>query len=124
MGHFSIYVEGQKTKILLDTGCSRTMVSNRFVPLENYLEDKGVSVRCAHGDINFYPLAKVEIGVRDLKLTVEAAVAENPTVPVLFGTDVPELFQLLGRHSEETCPQSDVLIVTYGEMNGHESCGL
>ena len=47
-------VEGQKTKILLDTGCSRTMVSNRLVPLENYLEGKGVSVRCAHGDINFY----------------------------------------------------------------------
>ena len=103
-------VEGQKTRILLDTGCSRTMVSNRLVPLENYLEGKGVSVRCAHGDINFYPLAKVEIGVRDLKFIVEAAVAENPTVPVLLGTDVPELFQLLGRHSEEMCPQ-DVLIV-------------
>eukprot|EP00731_Ephydatia_muelleri_P022383 Em0014g974a len=103
-------VEGKKTKILLDTGCSRTMVSNQLVPLENYLEGKGVSVRCAHGDINFYPLAKVEIGVKDLKLIVEAAVAENPTVPVLLGTDVPELFQLLGRQPEETCPQ-DVLIV-------------
>eukprot|EP00731_Ephydatia_muelleri_P012008 Em0006g902a len=34
---------------------------SRLVPLENYLEGKGVSVRCAHGDINFYPLAKVEI---------------------------------------------------------------
>eukprot|EP00731_Ephydatia_muelleri_P034725 Em0073g22a len=107
---FVYQVEGKKTKILLDTGCSRTMVSNQLVPLENYLEGKGVSVRCAHGDINFYPLAKVEIGVKDLKLIVEAAVAENPTVPVLLGTDVPELFQLLGRQPEETCPQ-DVLIV-------------
>ena len=54
-------VEGQKTKILLDTGCSRTMVSNWLVPPENYLEGKGVSVRCAHGDIYFYPSAQVEI---------------------------------------------------------------
>ena len=29
---------------------------------------------------------------------------------MLLGTDVPELFQLLGWHPEETCPQ-DVLIV-------------
>lgn len=48
-------VKGQ-TKILLDnTRCSKTMVSNRLVPLENYLEGKGVSVWCAHGDVNFYP---------------------------------------------------------------------
>ena len=48
-------VKGQ-TKILLDnTRCSKTMVSNRLVPLENYLEGKGVSVWCAHGDANFYP---------------------------------------------------------------------
>ena len=97
-------MDGQKTKILLDIGCSRTMVSHRLIPPENYFEGKGVSVRCAHGDINFYPLAKVEIGVRDLKLIMEAAVAENPTVPVLLGTDVPQLFQFLGRHPEETCP--------------------
>ena len=105
-------VEGKKTKVLLDTGCSRTMVSNRLVPLENYLEGRGVSVRCAHGDINFYPLAQVEIGVKDLKLTVEAAVAENPTVPVLLGTDVPELFQLLGRHPEETSTQDVMVVMT------------
>ena len=41
-------VEGQKTKILLDTGCSRTMVSNRLVPLENYLGgQRSISTLCA-----------------------------------------------------------------------------
>ena len=59
-------VEGSKTKILLDTGCSRTMVSSRLVPLEKYVNGKGVSVRCAHRDIYFYPLAQVEIGVKDM----------------------------------------------------------
>ena len=98
-------VEGSKLKILMDTGCSRTMVSSFLIPLEKYVNGKGVSVRCGHGDINFYPLAQVEIGVKDTKLSVEAAVAENPTVPVLFGTDVPKLFQLLGRLPKVTQPQ-------------------
>ena len=43
--------------------------------------------------------------MKNLKLTVEAAVVENPTIPVLLGTDVPELFQLLDRHPE-TCGTS------------------
>ena len=85
-------MEGSKTTILLDTGCSRTMVSSHLVPLEKYVNGKGVSVRCAHRDINFYPLAQVEIGVKDMKLSVEAAVAENPTVPGLLWTDFTELF--------------------------------
>ena len=99
-------MEGQKTKILLGARCSRTMVSNRLVPLENYLEDKGVSVHCVHGDSNFYPLAKVEIRCEGSKAhRGSSAVAVNPTVPVLLGTDISQLFQLLGRHPEETCPQ-------------------
>ena len=35
------------------------------LPLEKYLEGKGVSVHCVHGDIKFYPMAQVEIGVED-----------------------------------------------------------
>ena len=50
--------------------------------------------------------------MRNLKLIVEAAVAENPTVPVLLGTDVPELFQLLGRHPDETCSQDVMIVMT------------
>ena len=38
--------------------------------------------------------------------------AENPTVPVLLGTDVPELFQLLGRPPEVTQPQEVLLVLT------------
>ena len=67
-------VEGQKVKnILLDTGCSRTMVKKRWVPQERMLEGKMVSVRCAHGDTELYPLADIRMKVDGTPIRVEAA---------------------------------------------------
>ena len=42
-------------------------------------------------------LWKVELKVDGLPLSVEAAVSRTLPVPVLLGTDVPELDKLLGR---------------------------
>ena len=36
--------------ILLDTGCSRTLVHQSLVPKEKLLEGEAVAIRCAHGD--------------------------------------------------------------------------
>ena len=56
--------EGQKVKnVLLDTGCSRTMVKRGWVPQERMLEGKMVSVRCAHRDTELYPLADIRTKV-------------------------------------------------------------
>ena len=50
-----------------------------------------VSIRCAHGDVVSYALANIsmEIGGRSIQLQV--GVAPNLPVPVLLGTDAPEL---------------------------------
>ncbi|KAL5479605.1 hypothetical protein EMCRGX_G023152 [Ephydatia muelleri] len=91
-------VEGQKVKnILLDTGCSRTMVKKRWVPQERMLEGKMVSVRCAQGDTELYPLADIRMKVDGTPIRVEAAVADTLPVDVLLGTDVKQLSNLLGR---------------------------
>ncbi|KAL5509602.1 hypothetical protein EMCRGX_G004996 [Ephydatia muelleri] len=75
-------VEGTKVQdILLDTGCSRTMIRKGLVPPSKWLPDQAVTIRCAHGDTMVYPLALVE-------LNVEA---------VLLGRDVSELDQLLNQ---------------------------
>ena len=36
-------------KILLDTGCSRTLVRQELIPREKMLEGEAVTIRCAHG---------------------------------------------------------------------------
>ena len=53
--------------MLLDTGCSQTMVPRNLVPGHNLIESKGVAIRCAHGDTTFYPPAdlRVKLSGRD-----------------------------------------------------------
>ena len=81
--------------ILLDTGCTRTMVRRDLVQEESLLPGEAVTVLCAHGDTALYPLAKVKIDVEGLKLEVKAAVSESLPVSALLGTDTTQLGQLL-----------------------------
>ncbi len=93
-------VEGRVVdNILLDTGCSRTLVHQSLVPEEKIQEGSAVAIRCAHGDTVLYPLAKISLEVEGQPITVEAAVSN--TLPML-GTDNPELPKLLRRESEGT----------------------
>ena len=89
-------VEGKPVKsILLDTGCSRTLVRKDLVPQHKLLHGEAVAIRCAHGDTVLYPLAEVELEVDGYPLHVEAAISDTLPMPVLVGTDVPELTALL-----------------------------
>ena len=57
-------VEGKKVEdILLDTGCSRTMVHQKLVAKENIQDADVVAIQCAHGDTVLYPLANVSLVV-------------------------------------------------------------
>ena len=82
--------------IVLDTGCSRTMVREDLVHEGQYLEGDAITIRCVHGDTMLYPVANLKIEVDGLLLSVEAAVSKTLPVPVLLGTNVPELDKLLG----------------------------
>ena len=89
-------VEGNRVDgILLDTGCTRTLIHKNLVPPHKLLPDEAVAIRCAHGDTVLYPLAAVELEVEGQHITVEAAVSDTLPTPVLLGTDVPELKVLL-----------------------------
>ena len=71
-------VEGWKvSRILLDTGCTRTMVRQQRVPPENIIDGKIVSIRCARGDTKLYNLADLTLRVRGVPVKVEAAVTER-----------------------------------------------
>eukprot|EP00731_Ephydatia_muelleri_P034075 Em0046g18a len=89
-------VEGQKvTDILLDTGCSRTMVRRNLVAMEKIIVGRVATITCAHGDTKLHPLALVEVELDGSHIQVEAALSEELPVSVLLGTDVPELTHLI-----------------------------
>ena len=90
-------LEGKHVKdILLDTGCSKTLVRQELVPEGKMLPGKTTTIHCVHGDNVLYPVARLNLEVEGVPVAVEAAVAKNLPTSVLLGTDVPELGRLLG----------------------------
>ena len=81
--------------IILDTGCSGTMVKKELVEKKKTLPGQMVSVRCAHGDAVQYPLATVSMDVKGHPIQVVEAVSETLPAAALLDTDVSELVQLL-----------------------------
>ena len=81
--------------IVLDTGCTRTLVHRDLVSEEKLMKGESVTIQCAHGDAVAYPLANVELEVEGEAVTVEAAVSETLPQSVLLGTYVPKLLSLL-----------------------------
>ena len=64
-------------------------------------------VRCAHGDILVYPLAKVEIEIAGERCLVEAGVVDKLPVSVLLGWDTPQLEDLLRATLEDNTQQTE-----------------
>ena len=85
----------KRSDILLDTGCSRTMVRRNLVAMEKIIVGRVATITCAHGDTKLHPLALVEVELDGSHIQVEAALSEELPVSVLLGTDVPELTHLI-----------------------------
>ena len=107
-------VEGKPVdNILLDTGCSRTLIHQSLVPKEKLLEGEAVAIRCAHGDTVLYPLAQVDLEIDGQPLEVQAAVSDRLPMAVLLGTDVPQLRGLLSGELLGSEPRiENALVVT------------
>ena len=71
------------------------------------LQGEAVTIWCAHGDNALYPLAKVDLVVEGVLLSVEAAVSKTLPVSVLLGTDVPELVQFVRTNSQNCRNQGE-----------------
>lgn len=89
-------VDGQDVSdIVLNTGCTHTMISEDLVSHDTLIAGASVQLRCPHGDVITYPLAEVVLRVNGVTIPVRAAIAKNLPVSVLLGTDAPELRNLL-----------------------------
>ena len=62
-------------QIVLDTGCSQTMVRQDLVPESKIIEGDVAAIRCTHGDTELYPVAQMEFKVDGLPLCVKASVS-------------------------------------------------
>ena len=110
----SVCRSGQVEGIHMDqiAGCSHTMVRQNLVPGHKLIEGDAVTIRCAHGDTVLYPVAHLELPVDEIPVCVEAAVSESLPVQVLLGTDVPELYQLLGNSIMSKQVDNCMMVVT------------
>ena len=85
-------VEGEAVSdILLDMGCTQTMVQRNLVGSSKFIEGAATTLKCVHGDNVLYPLADVVVEVEGVELTVSAAISDSLPMSVLRATDVPEL---------------------------------
>ena len=102
------------SEVVLDTGCSRTMVRRDLVPEENLLPGEAVTVLCAHGDAMPYPLAYVDMEVEGMQLRTKAAIAKELPVAALLGTDISQLGELLRMNTQtrSTNTMNHVMVVT------------
>ena len=96
-------VDGRPVRMLVDTGCDRTMVRASIVQESKWdVEDKA-KVLCVHGDTVSYPSAMVNIEkdgvVTPMKVTLAPELPSG--LDVLIGRDL--LLQTEVEKSEETC---------------------
>ena len=89
------------SNILLDTGCSNTLIRRDLVP-ESSLLDSTIDVQCAHGDCMEYPLTELDIEANGKHFEVLAGVSEGLPTAVLLGEDVSGLQELLEQENSAT----------------------
>ena len=81
--------------LLLDTGCSKTIVQRDLVEEEQSLEGESTIIQCAYGHAIAYPLAAIELEIQGKPVLVNAAVLDTLPRSVLVGTDVPGMLEML-----------------------------
>ena len=95
-------VEGTAVSdILLDTGCTRTMVRRDLVPEERLLPGEAVTILCAHGDMALYPLAMVRIEVGE----VQEVIGDGGEEPVVGGEFADDMFGVPAAREKKTRSQ-------------------
>ena len=99
----------------LDTGSARTIINSKLVSDSTEITGE-IPIRCAHGDIQIYPLAQVEVRLGERCFMVEAAVSKTLPLSVLLGRDVPELLDMLN----DPDPTDVMAVMTRAQSKKHQ----
>lgn len=106
MKMITVRVNGKALKALIDSGSDQTLVHRQYVPSNVVCTRETIPVCCVHGDKISYPTADVYIEVQGQPYLLKIGVADNLPFPVVLGSDLPVLFDLLNQ------PQSCNVAVT------------
>ena len=80
--------DGKPVHMLVDTGCTHTLVRSDLLRPHKIDSLSRVKVRCCHGDVKSYPTATVKLDVRGVEHCVVAGVWAQLPQPVLLGHDI------------------------------------
>ena len=84
-------LNGKPVQMLIDTGCTKTMVSADYIHPNCIDNDNQEKILCVHGDMVSYPTAEVNLKLGQWSQVAKVVVAPGIPVPVLLGTDIYEL---------------------------------
>ena len=84
-------LNGKPVQMLIDTGCTKTMVSADYIHPECLDNDTQEKILCVHGDMVSYPTAEVKLQLGRWSQIAKVIVAPGIPVPVLLGTDIYKL---------------------------------
>lgn len=90
----TVLLNGKPLTALVDTGCARTLVQSQYIARDLWSENT-VTVCCVHGDKADLPTAEVYIEVNKQSYLMNVGIAANLPYPVLLGTDLPVLADLV-----------------------------
>ncbi|KAM9757960.1 uncharacterized protein ACNS7B_005079 [Menidia menidia] len=96
-----VKINGKSVKALIDTGSVQTLVDRKLVPANIICTSYTIPIRCVHGDERSYPTADVYIEVQGQVYLLNVGIAESLPFPVVLGSDLPVLFDLL--HKPQNC---------------------
>ncbi|XP_043981200.1 uncharacterized protein LOC122835850 [Gambusia affinis] len=96
-----VKINGKSVKALIDTGSVQTLVDRELVPSNIICTSDTIPIRCVHGDERPYPTADVYIEVQGQVYLLNVGIAESLPFPVVLGSDLPVLFDLL--HKPQNC---------------------
>ena len=108
-------LDGRAVQMLVDSGCSQTMVSARLVDAPKISSEEKVPILCAHGDTVLYPTAVVKLQTGPWKRESRVVVAPNLPVDVLLGTDLYEASVFKGGQVER-----GLAVLTRAQRRGRE----
>ena len=99
----TVKLNGKPVTALLDTGCSQSLVQSHLIPREMWNDGDSVPVICVHGHEEQSPTADVYIETKGQVYLMKVGVAPELPYPILLGTDLPVLYDLINESQDRFC---------------------
>uniref|UniRef100_A0A3P9M6S3 Gypsy retrotransposon integrase-like protein 1 n=1 Tax=Oryzias latipes TaxID=8090 RepID=A0A3P9M6S3_ORYLA len=96
-----VKIEDKHYEALLDSGSNRTLVRQDSLPGGVMFSEGTIDIYCIHGDRVQYPIAEIELLVEGKPFSLRVGVLEKLPYPVVLGSDLPILAELIAKQSQE-----------------------